>query len=259
MAICDLSALNDRLGPGARLMGLDLGARTMGVAISDVSRTIATARTTLRRTRLSRDIETLRAMVEAEGIGAIVVGLPVNMDGSEGPRAQSARDIAAAAGRRAGVAGRLLGRAAFHGCRRAPPARRRSLAAQAGPRRRPGGGGLHPAGRAGSASQGVASDPLRELLPLCTPPARHGRGRARPQGRERGVESPGYPRVFRAAGTKNVNARNTPGLDPGAGHDDAQEGRGRRHRAFSRDLGLRPQSARQVMRQSMAPALSRRA
>ena len=95
MAICDLSALNDRLGPGARLMGLDLGAKTMGVAVSDVSRTIATARTTLRRTRLSRDIEALRAMVEAEEIGGIVVGLPVNMDGSEGPRAQSARDIAA--------------------------------------------------------------------------------------------------------------------------------------------------------------------
>ena len=93
MPICDLPALNDRLGPDARLMGLDLGAKTMGVAVSDVSRTIATARTTLRRTKLSRDIETLRAMVEADGIGGIVVGLPVNMDGSEGPRAQSARDI----------------------------------------------------------------------------------------------------------------------------------------------------------------------
>ena len=95
MAICDLSALNDRLGPGARLMGLDLGAKTIGIAVSDVSRTIATARTTLRRTRLSRDIEALRAMIEADGIGGIVVGLPVNMDGSEGPRAQSVRDIAA--------------------------------------------------------------------------------------------------------------------------------------------------------------------
>ena len=60
-----------------------------------MSRTIATARTTLRRTKLSRDIETLRAMIEVDRIGGIVVGLPVNMDGSEGPRAQSARDIAA--------------------------------------------------------------------------------------------------------------------------------------------------------------------
>ena len=95
MAICDLIEMNGLLGPDARLMGLDLGAKTMGVAVSDVTRTIATARTTLRRTKLTRDIEALRAMIAAEGIGGIVVGLPINMDGSEGPRAQSTRDIAA--------------------------------------------------------------------------------------------------------------------------------------------------------------------
>ena len=95
MAICDLNELNGLLAAEARLMGLDLGAKTIGIAVSDVSRTIATARTTLRRTKLSRDIETLRALIETEGIGGIVVGLPVNMDGSEGPRAQSARDTAA--------------------------------------------------------------------------------------------------------------------------------------------------------------------
>ena len=95
MAVCDLSALSGLLEPDARLMGLDLGTKTIGVAVSDVSRTIATARTTLRRTKLTRDIEALRAMIAAEGIGGIVVGLPVNMDGSEGPRAQSARDTAA--------------------------------------------------------------------------------------------------------------------------------------------------------------------
>ena len=95
MAICELSALNGLLAADARLMGLDLGAKTIGVAVSDVSRTIATARTTLRRTKLTRDIEALRALIADEGIGGIVVGLPVNMDGSEGPRAQSARDTAA--------------------------------------------------------------------------------------------------------------------------------------------------------------------
>ena len=95
MAICDLSAMGALLGADDRLMGLDLGAKTIGIAVSDVSRTIATARTTLRRSKLSRDIETLRAMIAADGIGGIVVGLPVNMDGSEGPRAQSARDTAA--------------------------------------------------------------------------------------------------------------------------------------------------------------------
>ncbi len=95
MAICELSELKGLLAADARLMGLDLGTKTIGVAVSDLSRTIATARTTLRRTKLSRDIETLRALIAAEGIGGIVVGLPVNMDGSEGPSAQSARDTAA--------------------------------------------------------------------------------------------------------------------------------------------------------------------
>ena len=95
MAICELSELKGLLAADARLMGLDLGTKTIGVAVSDLSRTIATARTTLRRTKLSRDIEALRAMIEGEGVGGIVVGLPVNMDGSEGPRAQSARDTAA--------------------------------------------------------------------------------------------------------------------------------------------------------------------
>ena len=95
MAICDLSEMTGLLAPDARLMGLDLGAKTIGVAVSDVTRTIASARTTLRRSRLTRDIETLRALIAADGIGGIVVGLPVNMDGSEGPRAQSARDVAA--------------------------------------------------------------------------------------------------------------------------------------------------------------------
>ncbi len=95
MAICDLSKMNGLLAAEARLMGLDLGTKTIGIAVSDVSRMIASARTTLRRTKLSRDIETLRATIAAEGIGGIVVGLPVNMDGSEGPRAQSARDTAA--------------------------------------------------------------------------------------------------------------------------------------------------------------------
>ena len=95
MAICDLSEMNGLLAADARLMGLDLGTKTVGIAVSDVGRSIATARTTLQRTRLARDIEALRALIAAEGIGGIVVGLPVNMDGSEGPRAQSARDTAA--------------------------------------------------------------------------------------------------------------------------------------------------------------------
>lgn len=94
-AIRDLTEMGAGLAPGARLMGLDLGAKTIGVAVSDVARTIATPRETLRRTKLARDVARLRTLVAAEGVGGIVVGLPVNMDGSEGPRAQSARDLAA--------------------------------------------------------------------------------------------------------------------------------------------------------------------
>ena len=95
MAICDLSEMNGLLAAEARLMGFDLGAKTIGIAVSDVTRTIATPRTTLRRTKLSHDIETLHGFIAAEGIGGIVVGLPVNMDGSEGRRAQSTRDVTA--------------------------------------------------------------------------------------------------------------------------------------------------------------------
>ena len=94
-AIRDLTEMGAGLAPGARLMGLDLGAKTIGVAVSDVARTIATPRETLHRTKLARDVARLRTLVAAESVGGIVVGLPVNMDGSEGPRAQSARDLAA--------------------------------------------------------------------------------------------------------------------------------------------------------------------
>ena len=94
-AIRDLTEMGAGLAPGARLMGLDLGAKTIGVAVSDVARTIATPRETLHRTKLARDVARLRTLVAAEGVGGIVVGLPVNMGGSEGPRAQSARDLAA--------------------------------------------------------------------------------------------------------------------------------------------------------------------
>ncbi len=92
-ALTDFSGL---LEPGARLMGLDLGAKRIGIALSDRARTLATPRETLRRRGFKQDMAALRAIVEREGVGGMVVGLPVNMDGSEGPRAQSARDYARA-------------------------------------------------------------------------------------------------------------------------------------------------------------------
>jgi putative Holliday junction resolvase len=77
-------------GP-APLIGLDLGAKTIGVAVSDVLRTVATARLVIRRTKFTADAAALLDLAAREKAAAFVVGLPVNMDGTEGPRAQSTR------------------------------------------------------------------------------------------------------------------------------------------------------------------------
>lgn len=77
-----------------RLMGLDLGAKTIGVATSDRTRTIATPIETIERKKFTADAERLVAIANAENIGLIILGLPVNMDGSEGPRCQSTRAFA---------------------------------------------------------------------------------------------------------------------------------------------------------------------
>ena len=95
----DMAALAALPGP---LMGLDLGTKTIGVAVSDGLRLSATALETVRRTKFTADAERLRAIASGRGIAAIVLGLPRNMDGSEGPRCQStrafARNLAAALG-----------------------------------------------------------------------------------------------------------------------------------------------------------------
>ncbi len=80
---------------GQRLMGLDVGAKTIGVALSDTGRIIASPYTTIRRRRFARDAEALREIITANDIGGVIVGLPVNMNGSEGPRCQSVRQFAA--------------------------------------------------------------------------------------------------------------------------------------------------------------------
>ena len=87
------------LAPEARLLGLDLGTKTIGMALSDVSRSVATPYGTIRRTKFSADARTIAAAIVDNGVGALVIGLPLNLDGSEGPRAQSthafARNLAA--------------------------------------------------------------------------------------------------------------------------------------------------------------------
>lgn len=76
------------------LAGLDLGTRTIGVAISDGLRGVATPAETIRRTKFTQDANTLLALLTQREITGIVLGLPRNMDGSEGPRAQSTRAFA---------------------------------------------------------------------------------------------------------------------------------------------------------------------
>jgi len=91
VAIEDLANL---LAKDARLLGLDVGTKTIGLALSDVSRSIATPYDTIRRTKFTEDAKTIREIVEKNQIGALVIGLPINLDGSEGPRAQSTRAFA---------------------------------------------------------------------------------------------------------------------------------------------------------------------
>jgi len=87
--------LAERLKPSARLLGLDIGTKTIGLALSDAGRVIASPLETIRRTKFTKDAETLRAIIDKQGVGGLVLGLPVNMDGSEGPRCQSVRQFAA--------------------------------------------------------------------------------------------------------------------------------------------------------------------
>ena len=83
------------LGPGQRLMGLDVGSKTIGVALSDLGRTIATPTATVRRRKFTADAQALGGIIEDNQVGGLVIGLPLNMDGSEGPRCQSVRQFAA--------------------------------------------------------------------------------------------------------------------------------------------------------------------
>jgi putative holliday junction resolvase len=80
--------------PSGRIMGLDLGTKTIGVAVSDAMRFSASPLETIRRTKFTEDAERLVALVAQNQIVAIILGLPLNMDGSEGPRVQSTRAFA---------------------------------------------------------------------------------------------------------------------------------------------------------------------
>ena len=82
------------MAPGRAVFGLDLGTKTIGVAISDTRRAIASPAETIRRTKFGKDAEALLALAAGRDAAGFVLGLPRNMDGSEGPRCQSTRAFA---------------------------------------------------------------------------------------------------------------------------------------------------------------------
>lgn len=84
----------DRLKPGVRLLGLDLGTKTIGIALSDLSRSVATPLQTLKRKKFTEDAGRLLEIAAEHNVGALVLGLPLNLDGTEGPRVQSVRAFA---------------------------------------------------------------------------------------------------------------------------------------------------------------------
>lgn len=90
----DPTELIDRLGSAGALLGLDLGTKTIGVAASDALRTIASPVETIKRRKFTLDAEALLAVAAERDAKALILGLPRNMDGSEGPRAQSTRAFA---------------------------------------------------------------------------------------------------------------------------------------------------------------------
>jgi putative Holliday junction resolvase len=93
MAIRNPAEFNDLRGRG-RLMGLDVGAKTVGLALSDTGLMIASPLETIRRCKFRDDAARLQALVTQHGVVGLIVGLPVAMDGSEGPRCQSVRQFA---------------------------------------------------------------------------------------------------------------------------------------------------------------------
>ena len=96
MPLFNLQELRARLGRDERLIGIDPGSKTIGLALSDVGLTIASPYGTLRRRRLRDNAAEVLAIARREGAGGLVVGLPLSMDASFGPAAQGARDWALA-------------------------------------------------------------------------------------------------------------------------------------------------------------------
>jgi putative Holliday junction resolvase len=95
MPLFILAAYREALPPKGALMGLDVGTKTIGLALSDPGRSVASPLETIRRRKFSDDALRLEALIDQRRVAGLVIGLPVALDGSEGPRCQSVRQFAA--------------------------------------------------------------------------------------------------------------------------------------------------------------------
>jgi putative Holliday junction resolvase len=91
VTIISVADLHGRIGSDETLAAIDLGDKTIGIAVSDRSLAFAHPRQVILRRKFGEDARSLLRLAESENVAAIAVGLPVNMDGSEGPRAQASR------------------------------------------------------------------------------------------------------------------------------------------------------------------------
>jgi putative Holliday junction resolvase len=94
MIILSIKDFRQAVPTGKRIMGLDVGSKTVGIALSDVLHMIASPLETLRRKKFREDAVRFREIVSQHDVGGVVLGLPLSMDGSEGPRCQSTRAFA---------------------------------------------------------------------------------------------------------------------------------------------------------------------
>jgi putative holliday junction resolvase len=94
MILAEAGALRDAVPAGMRLLGLDVGSKTIGLALSDSRRVIATPLETIRRHNFRADASRLIAMIDARAVGGLVVGLPLTLAGGDGPRTRSVRQFA---------------------------------------------------------------------------------------------------------------------------------------------------------------------
>jgi putative pre-16S rRNA nuclease len=94
MILANPAALREAVPAGMRLMGLDVGTKTIGLALSDIRLVIATPLETVRRRRFRDDVAQLFALIDHHGVGGLVIGLPLTLAGGDGPRTQSVRQFA---------------------------------------------------------------------------------------------------------------------------------------------------------------------